>query len=242
MRRELPLFAEAQRCLDAYAATKDSSKKEKAVERFEEIGREIARRVQVPELPIKLKDIAVQDGCIYITAEKTSLVEYAHQHPPRCIRALAPVPLMELVAGMSAYKFLAYFRVGCPCGERNTYVLGYFWEGEGPVPAKIFVSPLALECPTCGRVSELIDTRQHGYLGEQGGDCNKTGEGPRTRFPCPQCGVVPLAVFPAFSYQGHDYDPFDLAARPQDFFGWFSLYGQCSRCGRLIVIADFESA
>jgi hypothetical protein len=116
------------------------------------------------------------------------------------------------------------------------------WEGEGPTPQNIFVSPLALECSRCGRVSELIDTRRHGYDGEQGGDCNMTAEGPRARFPCPQCGEAPFAVIRGFSYGGHDYDPLDPDARPQDFFGGFSLSGECSLCGRLVHVTGFECA
>jgi hypothetical protein len=238
-----PQFAEAQRWLDAYAATKIPSEWDRAAERYEELSQEITRHVTFLELPAGvIKHVHVENGQMHVSAKEIDLVDYAYRHPPRCIKDLNPVPLEDSVAGLKRYDYVAYFRVRCPCAEPNAYLLGHFWEGEGRTPAKIFVSPLAVECPSCGRVSELIDTRQHGWDGEQGCDCNKTGEGPRVRFPCPQCGDAPLAVIPGFSYQGHEYDPLNLRTRQQDMFGWFLLYARCSRCGNLWSVTDFETA
>jgi hypothetical protein len=143
---------------------------------------------------------------------------------------------------MDDYPFLAYFTVGCPCGERTTYPLGYHAKSEGDSPVDIFISPLAIECPACGRVSEILDTKQHGWDGEQGCDCNMTGKGPRMRFPCPRCGEVPMAVAPGFSYQGDDFDPKAWDGRPQDYFGAYWLYGKCSKCGKIVDITGFECA
>src|SRR5262249_12988657 len=157
-----------------------------------------------------------------------------------CIRELGPEPVTEPIAGLPGGDIA--FRVRCPCGERFCYLLGYFWEGEGPKPENIFVSPLALECSRCGRFSEFIDTRQHWHDRQQAWDCNKTGDGPRVRFPCPQGAEVRWAAIAAFDYGGHEADPLDPEARPQDFFGWFTLSGECSRCGRLVRVADFECA
>src|SRR5207249_9276158 len=94
------------------------------------------------------------------------LVEHAHLHPPRCIAGLGPLPLRNLLPGMDAYPSIAYFTVGCPCGERTTYPLGYHAQDEGPSSEEIFIGPLGIECPACGRISELLDTRQHGHNGE----------------------------------------------------------------------------
>jgi hypothetical protein len=198
--------------------------------------------VSFPELPVELDEVGFEDGRIHLLAKQRPLREHAHHHPPRCIRVLNPLPLTDSLTGVDAHGSTALFRVRCPCGERSCYLLGYFWEGEGPTPANIFVSPLALECPACGRVSELIDTRRHGFEGEQGCDCNMTGEGPRARFPCPRCGEAPFAVVPGFDYDGHDYDPLDPDARPEDFFGCFLLYGECGRCGQVVSVTGFECA
>lgn len=48
---------------------------------------------------------------------------------------------------MDAYPFLAYFTVGCPCGERATHPLGYHAKDKGPDAVDMFISPLAIECP-----------------------------------------------------------------------------------------------
>jgi hypothetical protein len=167
------------------------------------------------------------------------LVWFAHRHPPRCITGLGPVPLRQAPPGLQVPPYAAYFAVGCPCAQREVYAVGYHTKtryGED-----IFVSPLALECPACGRVSELIDTRKHGYAGEQGGDCNMAEEGRWGRFPCPRCGEVPMALMPGFSFQNRDFDPANR--RPQDFFGAFWLEGQCGQCGSMVGIVDgFECA
>jgi hypothetical protein len=172
------------------------------------------------------------------------LVEHAYAHPPRCLAGLRVTPLRQLLQGMTTYPFMAYFRVGCPCGENATYVLGYHAKDEGDSSTDIFISPLAVECPACGTVTELIDTRTHGYEGEQGCDCNMTGTGPRSRFPCPTCGIVPLIAMPGFSYQNDDVESWsgEQGQRPQDFFGDFSLYGGCVRCRNVIDITGFECA
>jgi hypothetical protein len=90
-------------------------------------------------------------------------------------------------------------------------------------------------------VSELIDTRRHGYNGEVGCDSNLTGEGPRERFRCQRCGAVQFAAIPCFDYTNVDFDPFDPRARPQDFFGWFTLFGECGQCSKVSVVSDFET-
>jgi hypothetical protein len=173
---------------------------------------------------------------------ETQLVAFAHEHPPRCIAGARPAPLRQPLPGVDAYPFMAYFTVGCLCGERATYPLGYHAKSEGSRLTAIFISPLAIECPVCERVSEILDTREHGFEGEQGCDCNMLGEGPRSRFPCPTCGVVPMVVIPGFSYQGDDFDPEAWGGRPQDYFGAYWLYGQCSQCGGVVEIAGFECA
>jgi hypothetical protein len=244
---ELPApIAEAHRAITVLTATAESDEEmDAAHERYTDLGEDNARRIRLPELPAaELEWFAFTDAAwsITMTARNRHVGEYATRHPPRCLRGLSTVPQVDPVPGLDRQADEASFRVACPCGERACYVLGYFWEGEGPTPRNIFVGPLALECPQCGRVSEFIDTRQHGYNGEQGCDGNMTGEGPRVRFPCPQCGEVPLAVTAVFSYDGHEYDPLDPKARPQDYFGSVGVCGECSRCGKRILNIGFETA
>jgi hypothetical protein len=167
------------------------------------------------------------------------LVWYAHRHPPRCIAGLCPVPLNPPPPELQATPDAAYFAVGCPCGTRAVYPVGY--HTKTMYGQDIFVGPLAVECPSCGRESELIDTRKHGYNGEQGGDCNMNGEGRRGRFPCPRCGAVPMTLMPGFSFEGYYFET--KRRRPQDFFGVFWLDCRCSQCGRKVHLVDgFECA
>jgi hypothetical protein len=210
-----------------------------AQERHELIAEEIAHRVHLAELPADLERFALYGEQVHITAND-DMAKYARRHPPRCIRELSPMLLTKSTAEQAEEG--ADFRVGCPCGQRTCYVLGYVREDEGPQRTICFVSPLALECLQCGRVSELIDTRQHGHDGEQGCDGNVTGEGPRVRFPCPRCGETPVAAIAGFDYGGHHYNPFDPQSRPQDFFGGFTLRGECSRCATRLCVTSFETA
>jgi hypothetical protein len=167
-------------------------------------------------------------------------VAFAHEHPPRCIANARPKPLRAILPEMDADPFVAYFTVGCPCGERVIYPLGHVARSEAPETVDLFLSPLAIECPACGLVIEILHTKQHGWDGEQGCDCNMVGKGARSRFPCPNCGEAPMAVMPGFSYQGDD--PRTWGGRPQDYFGAYSLYGQCGKCGLVVCITGFECA
>jgi hypothetical protein len=145
---------------------------------------------------------------------------------------------------MDQYPFLAYFRVSCPCGENEVFVLGYPVKDEGPRAQTVLLGPLAIECPKCNKISELMDPRKDGYDGEIGCNCNMTGEGARSRFPCPKCGVSPMLVMPGFSYQHDDMEEWseEIGQRPQDFFGAFWLYGGCMRCRGVVSITGFECA
>lgn len=168
----------------------------------------------------------------------SDLAEHAYQFPPRCIRQLRPAP----ERGLARFPFHACFSVGCPCGERAAY-LGCYSVSEGANPVKIFIGPLAIECPACGRVSDLLDTRHHGYDGELGSSSTMIGDGERARYACSDCGVRPMLVCPTFSYQLND-DDFAATAegRPHDFFDCFALEGRCSGCDTLRRITDFECA
>src|SRR5438067_1618411 len=76
--------------------------------------------------------------------EPEPLIKHAHQHPPRCIADLRPEPLLKPLLGMDDYSFRAYFRIGCPCGEKALFVLGYPCSG-------FFDGPLAVLCPNAER-------------------------------------------------------------------------------------------
>jgi hypothetical protein len=180
----------------------------------------------------------------YGMMEVEPLVKYAYTHPPRCISALRPEPIQQPLLGMERDQCLAYFRVGCPCGENPIFVLGYHAVDEGQSAEDIFIGPLGIECPRCGRTSELMDPRTDGYDREIGANCNMSGEGERSRFPCPTCKASPMLVMPGFSYQFSNIERWseDIRQRPQDFFDGFLLYGGCIRCKAIVLITEFECA
>jgi hypothetical protein len=138
---------------------------------------------------------------------------------------------------------LAYFQVGCPCGERATFVLGHWLRGEESPCEEYFTGPLAVECPKCARISELMDPQRDGYDGEIGANTNAVGRGPRSQFPCPRCaGVTPMLTMAGFSYTALDeWSASDEELeRPQDFFHGFWLYGGCTQCREVSRILGFE--
>jgi hypothetical protein len=144
---------------------------------------------------------------------------------------------------MEQYPSLIYFRVGCPCGERAVFVVGHWIHSEDRSGEDFFTGPLAIECPRCARVSELMNPERDGYDGEIGANTNSIGTGERSRFPCSRCdSATPLLVLPGFSYT--DVNEWsaseDQLERPQDFFEAFWLYGACTRCRSVVDVLGFE--
>ena len=173
-------------------------------------------------------------------------VEYSRHFPPRCIRALNPVSVADVPPEVRLHDAMLYFRVSCPCGEKVVHLLGYNYHDAAYPKDDVFLGPLAIECPKCSRISELMNPEIHGYDGEQDGSCTRTGEGERIRYETPCCGQTKLELLPGFSYNMEDFDEDfagrEEAQRPQDFFDWFQLCGRCSSCGAWHAITDFECA
>ena len=181
-------------------------------------------------------------------------IQYVHEHPPRCIAGLNPKPTLHFEPTLRLPPHLTVyygqydvadtvsFVIGCPCGNRAVYLLGYFIETGGRHNDSIFVGPLSLECPKCGLISEFFDTRQHGYDGEQGINTHTIGEGKPDKFACPHCGEAQMIVSPNFCYQGAEDFQGEMQERLQEFFGGFDVVGQCTRCNALVEITSFECA
>jgi hypothetical protein len=183
-----------------------------------------------------------------------SVIQYVHQHPPRCVIGLRPKPTshsnptIRLPSHLSVYgglydsSHIASFLIGCPCGHQSAYLLGYYVNIEPRAEDTIFVGPLSLECPKCRQVTAFFDTRKHGYDGEQGINTHMIGEGNPHRFACPDCGVTPLILCVNFSYQGTEDLKGNMRQRLQDFFEGVDIVGQCTQCTSLIEITSFECA
>ena len=109
----------------------------------------------------------------------------------------------------------------------------------------VFLSPLAVRCEVCGRITELIDTNRHGYDAEIGAIvATRRGEGDRVEHECKECGRKPLRLWVRFecSHNLFDRGIGEFHGREQELFSWFSLVGQCSGCSALLSVADFECA
>jgi predicted RNA-binding Zn-ribbon protein involved in translation (DUF1610 family) len=169
---------------------------------------------------------------------------YFRDHPPSCLSGFRFGA--RNAEGDGRGTVTTWFELSCPCGDASGAVIGYpldrFNPGyEGP---RVFVSPLAFSCPTCGKVTEVIDTNDHGYDGEGGCSATIRGEGQREPFGCPHCGGVEMRVTVQFCYGGGELGlaEEDPDIRVEDFFGSFSADAICIHCGRTVHVADFETA
>lgn len=180
--------------------------------------------------------------------------EHVREHPPRCIADLCPKetprpwPTWFLPPHLSVFRTWTdhgddvFFMVGCPCGHRAVSLLSYYVPVETLDRDKLLIGPLGVECGRCGSISDLFDTRKHGYDGEQAVNTYLVGEGKPDRFDCPQCGFSRLFLCVGFSYSEPEKLEQTWPGRAQDFFGGFHLVGQCLRCGSIIEIFSFECA
>jgi hypothetical protein len=135
------------------------------------------------------------------------------------------------------------YKLACTCGHDHFRVLGHHLKNDRG--RAIFVSPLALECAGCAKVTELIDTGQHGYDAELGhASATIRDEGPRTPYACDKCGVRPMTAYARFEHSGEELADSFIGEYPntQDYFSWFSLVGTCAGCKRKLNVADFECA
>lgn len=171
--------------------------------------------------------------------------ERLRKTPPRCLAGfkVEPATPTGVVFDGHGSDLNKVYRLACMCGHDRFHVLGHRLKNHRG--ADIFVSPLALECPACGKVTELIDTDQHGCDAELGhGSATIRGKGPRTPYACDKCGVRPMTAFARFEHSSEELADSFIEEFPntQDYFSWFSLVGTCDGCKRMLNVTDFECA
>src|SRR4051812_34115461 len=90
-----------------------------------------------------------------------------HSTPPRCLAGFTATPTTLPDVGFDGHgpNINKIYPPACPCGHDRFRPLGHPVNNRG---VDLFVSPLTLECAACGKVTELIDTDQHGYDAEFG--------------------------------------------------------------------------
>ena len=190
---------------------------------------------------------------------------YFRSHPPRCITGFnaqpTELPDVQFDGHASASQVNInvpgvkiegpehvnpVFALSCSCGADRHYVRGYQWTNPDFNNARVLLSPLTLECVSCGKVTDLLDTEIHGYDAELGaGSATVRAEGEKVVYECDQCGRQAFEVYVRFEYPDDLFfegEFEDFAGHEQDLFTWFSLVGKCPQCSRLLAVADYECA
>ncbi len=165
--------------------------------------------------------------------------------PPRCLDGfqVEQTELENVLFDGHGSELNKIYKLACACGHDRFRVLGHHLENDRGQP--IFVSPLALECASCGKITELIDTDQHGYDAELGhGSATIRGEGDRLHYACPNCGVRPMTAYARFEHSSEELADSFIESFPEthNYFSWFSLVGTCDGCQSPLNVADFECA
>jgi hypothetical protein len=188
---------------------------------------------------------AVDDDDDVAMARFRAAEERLRKTPPRCLTAfnVESATLPGVAFDGHGSDLNKVYKLACKCGHDRFRVLGHHLKNDRDDP--IFVSPLALECAGCGKVTELIDTDEHGYDAELGhGSATIRGKGPRGPYACDKCGVRPMTAYARFEHSSEELADSFIEEFPnsEDYFSWFSLVGTCDGCERMLNVADFECA
>jgi hypothetical protein len=174
--------------------------------------------------------------------------EYYETHPPRCIAGFA-AESGDLADwqfdGHGSDHINTVFLLTCSCGSDGHFVFVHPWTNPDDPSQMVLLSPIALQCAACKKLTELIDTAVHGYDAELGlGSTTMRGEGVREQLECGGCDLKKVfQVFVRFEYPDDLFDDFkDRQGRQQDLFTWFSLVAKCVECSAMSPVADFECA
>ncbi len=175
------------------------------------------------------------------------LVRQVLQHPPSCLSGFRVSP-----SHTQPWNDWAGWALACTCGSTKGKLLGHPLkecnpEYDGPPE---FVSPLAFECSSCGKTTEIIDTKQHGYEAEvekafgKSSESNLRGSGKRQSVPCPKCGAREFSITGYCCHSHFDLieDEPELEPRAQEYFDAFDCRGTCAACGEDSSLANFELA
>ena len=235
-----------------------------AEKRVQEIFDRVRERLIATRQTIQESEPVVSEQNLDIADEGGEQLNYLRNHPPRCIAGFKVRPVTmrgvvfdghaspsQLNSDASGVKIEGaehtnpVFWLVCTCGHDTHFILGHYWRNPDYHNVPVFVSPLALRCSDCGKVTEIIDTDIHGYDAEIGAiPTNYRGEGERAEFACDMCGPSEFQAFARFEYSSDLFERKSdkFRGREQDLFSWFSLVGKCAGCGRLLSVADFECA
>ena len=179
----------------------------------------------------------------------SQIVAMARATPARCLSGfhveLDPTLASEGPDALDVARFL----LTCQCGHASFHILGHNAISQTYPDTPIFIAPITLDCPECRCCTQLFDPRRDGYDAQieegSGSTTGMTGTGTPDHFVCPSCGhreFVPCVCL-NYSLDDEEMDDWEeLAARPQDFFDWFSLSASCLKCGVSSDVTDYECA
>jgi hypothetical protein len=174
------------------------------------------------------------------------MVRHVKETSPWCLSGFALSP-----SHPKRWNGWVGWALACSCGANRGKLLGHPLKNckpgyDGP---PLIVSPLAFSCCSCGKTTEIIDTKQHGYNSAiskpaKSRDSNYRGTGKRQAVPCPECGEREFSIMVLCAHSNFDLieDFPELEARTQEYFDSFNCAGICASCGKKSSLASFELA
>lgn len=139
-------------------------------------------------------------------------------------------------------NFKSIYKLSCKCGSELSEIIGYYLRDYNKAVSKkdnSMITPLGLKCATCKTVTEILDTKEHGYhpeLAKLEGDIDSVkyrGEGPRVNHKCPYCSnKVFNKIIAGFVYWNLDEMVEEPALPWQNFFSVFLFYTTCGNCNK----------
>jgi len=160
-------------------------------------------------------------------------------HPPTTLEGLLleGIALPDHTFDGHGEPVNAVFEVRCPCGGARFVAVGFFSEGEGPMP------PITLDCDGCEAVHLVFD-ENHGYDGVISAlDTSQELPYP-DGIPDELCwdGLEPpYSVIVRFEYPSDHLGDSQWSGREPDLFSWITLLGR-DPAGGLVTLFDEECA
>ena len=175
--------------------------------------------------------------------------ERIRNHPPRCLSGV--LARRDTVATRAVGGNGAFWEIAHPDPAQRPVLFGHFlsrrWpDTHAPFRGLVLLSPLTIRWEPSGEEAVVFDGTRHGYDPEHGvGRVHTTGWAGRARWHNPD---GPSAD-PVFVARFGDYQ-FDPAAalttaervRPEDFFGWYTLFEVDRSTGRVTAVTEYECA
>ena len=146
----------------------------------------------------------------------------------------APDPGVELDTLSEGENW--FFSLACACGARD-FVARSIFRPHYYLANRVSYGPVSLKCTACGAENVCFDPTKHGYDVEID-HFPPTGpyEGTVEDFACPSCGANAFRAITRFEYS---------STHPEDdpnMFLYFTLIGECARCGEKVTITSEECA